>query len=138
MHRQQQDILIVEDDAEVSLVFKLFLTDEGFHVNVARNGLIAMDKVSEHQPDLILLDLHMPVMDGEAFARKYRSEFGSDTPIIVITAVPSAGFEARIDNAQVLKKPVELDRLLEVVEQSLAWNLVPNGQSQLHHDSYDA
>ena len=138
MHRQQQDILIVEDDAEISLVFKLFLIDEGFHVDVARNGLIAMDQVSEHRPDLILLDLHMPIMDGEAFARRYRSEFGNDTPIVVITAVPPSGFETHIDNAQVLKKPVELDRLLEVVEQSLHGNGSSHGSIQPHHRSYYA
>ena len=138
MHRQQQDILIVEDDAEISLVFKLFLIDEGYHVDVARNGLLAMDQVSEHQPDLILLDLNMPIMDGEAFALRYRSEFGRHTPIIVITAAPPPGFESRIDNTQVLKKPVELDLLLEVVEQSLELNTSSNGSGPPNHRSYHA
>lgn len=138
MHRQQLNILIVEDDAEISLVFKLFLIDEGYQVNVARNGLIAMDHASQHQPDLILLDLHMPIMDGEAFAQRYRNEFGSHTPIVVITAVPPTGIDARIDNAQVLKKPVELDRLLEVVEHSIDSGSALNRSGHVTHHSYNS
>ena len=118
MHRQH-DILIVEDDAEVSFVFKLLLADEGFDVSVAPNGCVALELVDDHQPDLILLDLHMPIMDGETFAARFRNEYGADTPIIVITAVPPPALEERIENAIVLKKPVEIDLLLETIDHFL-------------------
>jgi len=117
--QRQNDILIVEDDAEVSFVFKLLLADEGFQVSVAPNGLTALEIVDEHQPDLILLDLHMPIMDGETFAARFRDEYGADTPIVVITAVPPPALEERIENAIVLKKPVELDHLLETIDDLL-------------------
>jgi two-component system, chemotaxis family, chemotaxis protein CheY len=117
--QQKNDILIVEDDAEVSFVFKLLLADEGFQVAVAPNGLVALELVDHHQPDLILLDLHMPIMDGETFAARFRDEYGVDTPIVVITAVPPPALEERIENAIVLKKPVELDHLLETIDHLL-------------------
>jgi CheY-like chemotaxis protein len=119
MVHRHNDILIVEDDAEVSFVFKLLLADEGFDVSVAPNGLVAMEIVDSHQPDLILLDLHMPIMDGETFAARFRDEYGANTPIIVITAVPPPALEERIENAVVLKKPVELDLLLETIDRFL-------------------
>ena len=119
MVHRQNDVLIVEDDAEVSFVFKLLLADEGFDVSVAPNGLAALELVDDHQPDLILLDLNMPVMDGETFAARFRDEYGTDTPIIMITAVPPPALEERIENAIVLKKPVELDLLLETIDDCL-------------------
>ena len=118
MHRHN-DILIVEDDAEVSFVFRLLLADEGFEVSVAPNGLAALELVDDHSPDLILLDLNMPIMDGEAFASRFRDEHGTDIPIVVVTAVPPPALEERIENAVVLKKPVELDLLLETIEHFL-------------------
>jgi len=117
--QRQNDILIVEDDAEVSFVFKLLLADEGFQVSVAPNGLVALELVDDHQPDLILLDLHMPIMDGETFAARFRDEYGAGTPIIVITAVPPPALEERIENSIVLKKPVELDHLLDTIDHLL-------------------
>ena len=119
MHRQS-DILIVEDDAEVSFVFKLLLADEGFDVSIAPHGLAALELVDEHEPDLILLDLHMPIMDGETFADRFRKEHGTEIPIIVLTAVPPPALEERIENAVVLEKPVELDLLLETVDHLLS------------------
>lgn len=121
MHRRH-DILLVEDDAEISFVFKLFLADEGYRVHIARNGLVALDEAISHPPDLILLDLHMPIMDGEAFARQYRRRFGDGTPIIVITATAPPALSEQIENARVLHKPVELDQLLASIQQSLEWS----------------
>jgi CheY-like chemotaxis protein len=119
MMQRQSDILIVEDDTEVSFVFKLLLADEGFDVSVAPHGLAALELVDEHEPDLILLDLNMPIMDGEAFAAQFRKEHGTETPIIVISAVPPAALEEQIENVVVLEKPVELDLLLETVDHFL-------------------
>jgi two-component system, chemotaxis family, chemotaxis protein CheY len=117
--QRKNDILIVEDDAEVSFVFKLLLDEEGFDVSVVPNGLAALELVGDHSPDLILLDLHMPIMDGETFAARFRDDHGADTPIILVTAAPPPALEERIENAVVLKKPVELDLLLETIEHFL-------------------
>jgi len=119
MTHRQSDILIVEDDAEVSFVFELLLEDEGFDVSVAPHGMAALKLVDEHHPDLILLDLHMPIMDGETFADHFRKEYGTETPIIIVTAVPPPALEERIENVVVLEKPVELDLLLETVDHFL-------------------
>jgi CheY-like chemotaxis protein len=119
MKHEQSDILIVEDDAEVSFVFKLLLDDEGFDVSVASNGLAALELVDDHSPDLILLDLHMPIMDGKTFAARFRDEHGTDTPIVVVTAAPPPALEEQIENVVVLEKPVELDLLLETIDHLL-------------------
>jgi len=119
MKHRRSDILIVEDDVEASFVFRLLLDDEGFDVSVASNGFSALELVDDHSPDLILLDLNMPIMDGETFAAHFREEHGTDTPIVVVTAAPPPALEERIENAVVLKKPVELDLLLETIERFL-------------------
>lgn len=121
-----RDILIVEDDAEVSFVFELALTDEGFQVDVAQNGKIALQHVATRLPDLILLDLQMPVMNGETFAREFRTRYGDATPIIIVSTVRNQPLASSITNARMLTKPVELDYLLDCIEQTLKWNPWPD------------
>ena len=79
--------LVVDDDASVRSLFARTLKEDGWTVAEAENGAIALDRVSEQKPDLVLLDLMMPVMDGFEFAFHFQKlEDTGSTPIIVITA----------------------------------------------------
>src|SRR5262245_18107977 len=80
------EILLVEDDADLAEVVALVLEQAGFHVAMASNGVEALQRVQNHMPALILLDMLMPVMDGWQFAREFRSRHGAATPIVVLTA----------------------------------------------------
>jgi two-component system alkaline phosphatase synthesis response regulator PhoP len=77
-------ILVVDDEARLTSVIRGYLEEEGFEVVTAADGRQALFAARDHQPDLIILDLMMPEMDGWAFMRQYRRE--SDTPVIMLTA----------------------------------------------------
>ena len=78
-------ILIVEDDDNIRELLRLYLEREGYEILEAENGAAGMSRWKADQPDLILLDMMMPVMDGWQVCREIR-ESGSTTPIIMITA----------------------------------------------------
>jgi len=77
-------ILVVDDKASVRTLVRDYLTEEGFRVVSAANGREALFAARQEKPDLILLDIMMPEMDGYEFVRAYRKE--KDTPIILLTA----------------------------------------------------
>jgi DNA-binding response OmpR family regulator len=77
-------ILIVDDSASVRRLLEEYLTGQGFRAVMAVNGREAIYAARHEQPDLILLDLMMPEMDGYEFLRRYRQE--RQTPVIIITA----------------------------------------------------
>jgi DNA-binding response OmpR family regulator len=77
-------ILIVDDKANVRTLVREYLTEQGFHVVEAENGQTALYTARQEKPDLILLDIMMPEMDGFEFIRAYKKE--SDRPIILLTA----------------------------------------------------
>jgi DNA-binding response OmpR family regulator len=77
-------ILVVDDKASVRRLVQDYLTEEGFRVVTAENGRTAIFAARHEKPDLILLDIMMPEMDGYEFVREHRKE--RDTPIILLTA----------------------------------------------------
>jgi len=77
-------ILVVDDEARLVSLVETYLTQSGFCVLTAQNGVEALSVTKSEKPDLIILDLMMPEMDGYEFMRIYRAEH--DTPIILLTA----------------------------------------------------
>ncbi len=77
-------IMIVDDEKRLVSLVESYLTQEGYRVLSASNGMEALPIASREKPDLIILDLMMPKMDGYEFMRKHRAEM--DTPIILLTA----------------------------------------------------
>jgi two-component system chemotaxis response regulator CheY len=113
-------ILIVDDDESIRQIVRLCLTDEGFEVREASNGQTALDALGEFQPDLILLDLRMPVMDGWEFSRRYASLPGHHVPIVAFVAGLNTEQDcAGLAPATILTKPFDLDDLLNAVRGQL-------------------
>ena len=79
-----ETILVVDDKANVRALLRDYLTEQGFKVVTAENGRVALLVAREAVPDLILLDIMMPEMDGYNFIRNFRRESGA--PIILLTA----------------------------------------------------
>jgi len=77
-------ILVVDDKSSVRLLLQDYLGEQGYRVVPAANGREAIYAARHEKPDLILLDLMMPEMDGYTFLKQYRQE--SQTPVIIITA----------------------------------------------------
>jgi len=111
----QRSVLIVEDDDDLRSALEMLLDDDGFEVASAEHGGVALRLLESIEPDVILLDLNMPVMDGETFARRYRSQYGASVPIVICTTSPPPSITERIGNVSLLRKPIELDNLLETV-----------------------
>ncbi len=83
MSQKLQHILVVEDDPALSDAFSIVLRKEGYEVVVAFNGKEALQKVEGAMPDLILLDLLMPIMGGKEFLEKFNNT--NDIPVIVLS-----------------------------------------------------
>lgn len=92
-HRARR-ILLVDDDANLLVVLSEQLRDDGFDVTTARDGVEALRRLEAGWPDLIVMDLLMPRLDGLALARQIKSE--ADLPIIVLSAVDTADSKARL------------------------------------------
>lgn len=79
-------ILIVEDDDSIRNLYNTKLTNSGFDVEVAENGQIGLEKAKKFVPELILLDVMMPVMDGFEMLKRLRKEKGfEETPVIILS-----------------------------------------------------
>ena len=109
-------VLVVEDTTAVRTLLEAVLTDEGYTVNAAANGALALAALEVADPCVILLDLRMPVMDGLAFARAYRQRPDAHAPIIVMTAERRREEIAEIAPVEVILKPFETEALLHTVE----------------------
>ena len=107
--RPPLQVLVVDDDSELRDVVTLALLDEGYQVVSAGNGTEALQRVQLYCPDVILLDLDMPVMDGPTFAERYHALPGAHAPIVVFTASGNTHrFAQRIGAAAYVDKLADL------------------------------
>ncbi len=110
-------ILVVDDDDAIRNFICEALSEEGYRMQLAANGADALREVSQAAPDLILLDVRMPGVDGWQVLDELRSAAGPQTPVVVMTASYSGQDRALQSGAQgYLAKPFELDDLLECVD----------------------
>ena len=104
-------VLVVEDDAEIANALRRSLRLEGYDVRLAADGETALDETRDFEPDLMVLDLGLPKLDGLEVARRMRSE-DNDVPILMLTAREAVveGLDAGADDY--LVKPFEREELL--------------------------
>lgn len=85
---QDTRICIIEDDLPIQQMYRFRLEKEGYTIRTAENGAAGLHIAREFQPHLILLDLRMPVMNGDEMLRQMRSQrWGSDIRVIVLTNI---------------------------------------------------
>jgi two-component system alkaline phosphatase synthesis response regulator PhoP len=120
----RKKILLVEDNSELLELMRLGLKDAGFGVVTANNGLDALTKARSSSPDLIVLDLVLPELDGFAVCETLkRNQDTSTIPIIVLTGLNSeftryAGLESGAD--EYVTKPITPSQLVSRIEGQLA------------------
>jgi len=116
-------ILVVEDTEAVIMLIRDYLEQHGYQVITAQDGFEGLECVGKYNPDLILMDVMMPNMDGLETTRRIRQQPGSaNTPIIAITALAMAGDRERCLAAGMndyLSKPVKLKELLDTIKRHL-------------------
>jgi two-component system, OmpR family, response regulator VanR len=116
-------ILIVDDDEDLQTLYGLYLQGESFQILRALNGKQALEVVEKERPDLIVLDMIMPVMDGEEFFIKLRSERKiADIPVIIASVnekISPKLFE--LGNIYTtLKKPFTIETLVGKIREALS------------------
>ena len=118
---KQKYIVYVEDDARTVDLVKIVLRREGYVVTGAPNGREGLKLIAEVKPDLVLLDLMMPVLTGKEMLRQMRADPNfADIPVVIMTALPGAVPADELPGHQaVLQKPFTPERLFEVVRASL-------------------
>src|SRR5688572_8719631 len=107
-------VLVVDDEAGIRSALKQLLETQGFTVEVAEDGVAALERLSEHPPDVVVTDLDMPRMNGRELLAQLR-ERDADLPVIVATSdvdLQSAVAAMRAGAADYITKPVELDELV--------------------------
>jgi CheY-like chemotaxis protein len=117
---RDRTILIVEDSDDARYFMRLALEARGYLITEAENGAKAVEIAERERPDIILMDLSLPILDGIAATEKIRASAGLDgIPIIAVTAhqesdfrngAKAAGFDAYVT------KPIDIDFLGELIE----------------------
>jgi CheY-like chemotaxis protein len=122
--RERPLVLIVEDQSELRQLYVLHLTKCGFDVIEAENGQIAIDHTTQHAPDVVLMDLSLPVIDGwEATRRLKADQRTAHIPVVALTAHDGSGELQRATRAGCdwfVPKPCPPDALITEVRRVLA------------------
>jgi CheY-like chemotaxis protein len=116
-------ILVVEDNPDAREMISYILSEHGFSVMTAEDGLAALDIVKDKEPDLIITDIQMPNLDGIEMIKRMRVLFRSKAvPIVVMSAFSSGATQEALDAGanQSAAKPMHVESLLRLVKQLLA------------------
>jgi len=116
-------ILVVDDDPDIRDLVREVLEFDGYEVSEAQDGAVALEQIHQHRPDLVLLDLGMPVMDGWTFLKQCCGEPDCrGVPVVVMSAVARQPGRPSIPEriTHFLHKPFELTDLQSTVAQLLA------------------
>ena len=111
-------ILVVDDVADNVFLLQTILESEGYSVETAFNGVIALDKIERSHPDLVLLDIMMPGLNGYEVTHQVRqNERFSSLPIVLITAHDEYFQKPyrEVGATDLIRKPIDLDELLSKV-----------------------
>ena len=114
-------ILVADDEPQLALAVKIRLQSRGYQVVTATNGRQALELIAKERPDLVLLDVLMPVMDGYFTLRELNQRFGRGTiPVIVLTARDRMKELFELEGIEdYLVKPFDHDDLLVRIERVL-------------------
>lgn len=122
---QPTKIAIIEDDAAIAQMYRIKFEAEGFTVETADNGKLGLELAKQMQPDIILLDLMMPIMSGEEMlAQMRKTDWGKNIKVIILTnrgeqEIPPEVKELGVD-ALILKAAMTPRQVFELVKQKLA------------------
>jgi DNA-binding response OmpR family regulator len=117
-------IAIIEDDAAISQMYRIKFEAEGYEVETAENGKIGLALIEDMKPDIVLLDLMMPEMDGEEMLTRLRKQsWGKDIKVIILTNMGESEAPASIKEmhveAFILKANMTPRQVAELVKEHL-------------------
>ncbi len=129
---ERRRVLVIEDDEGIRELVELALSEEDYEVWLMPDGATALASLGEIRPDVILLDMKMPVMDGWEFARRYHALADRSAPLLVFSAAQDAAQRAAEIGADgYIPKPFDIDELLAAVASATTCGVA--GQPSAHH-----
>ena len=111
-------ILVVEDNTELAKLLELILRRAGYDVNVAIDGVDALRQFENEQPDLVLLDIMLPNLDGYEVADRIRHQYHSDAPVVMLSSLDSyldMERSRQVGATDHIAKPFDKDVLLSII-----------------------
>jgi DNA-binding response OmpR family regulator len=116
--RKRRVILIVEDDLDLRTVWRLALQLDGFDIDEAGDGITALRRLEDRLPDLVVLDLGLPMLGGLCVQQEIAAQAATRSiPIVIVTGCRDD--LSRLDVSCILRKPVGLDQLVITVRRCL-------------------
>lgn len=106
-------VLVVDDDVALARMLRILFQSEGFDVVVAHDGQQALDQVVHQTPDLVVLDLQMPVLDGRGFFREFRQR-GYRSPVLLLSAYNSEATRDELGADAAFNKPCDPEAVIAI------------------------
>ena len=114
-------VLVIDDEPDLRTLYSINLRDAGHEVITASNGAEGLARVQRDRPDLVLVDLMMPVMDGyEVLQQLRRMPEHAQTPTVVVSAVATGGYSRKLGASGFVAKPFDAEELISIVERYAA------------------
>lgn len=114
-----KNILVADDEPHVARLLRLSLEREGYNVNTVHNGQQALEAIKKAHPDLLITDINMPKMDGEALCKTLTEDYpGRNFPIVVLssrTEVEHREWSQKMKNTIFIEKPVSIKKLMNFI-----------------------
>jgi two-component system response regulator MprA len=110
-------VLLVDDEPDILLMLRMAFEDEGHDIVMAADGRMGLERLAEHRPDVVVLDMMMPVVDGWGVLEAMQVE-GNETPVVVVSAKSDPKDCKRaleLGAVEYVVKPFDLDKLLALV-----------------------
>lgn len=119
--RQKGRVLVIDDDRSIRELLSLHLANRGYDVAVAEDAIVGGKLVLAARPQLIIIDVNMPYMDGPEFVAALKSDPETrDIPVVFLTSDDDVVDRAkRLGAVACLKKPIMADRLLDIVSRAI-------------------
>ena len=117
-----EKILIADDDADICSLLSFALEDAGYEVLICNNGRDVMDTAREEKPDVLILDVMLPGIDGATIAKRMSEDSDlKEIPIVVITALEASKnlFQPIMQISKFITKPFNTEDLLEAVDNAI-------------------
>ena len=118
----QAKILVVDDEPDIRQLVQEILEDEGYSVHVAKDGESARVSYAQHQPDLVLLDIWMPDIDGISLLKEWSANGSLDSQVVIMSGhgtLETAVEATRLGAFDFVQKPLSLAKLLATVRKAL-------------------
>ncbi len=117
-------ILVIDDESEITQIIEAFLDNAGYEVATENSSIMGIERAKEFKPDLVLLDIMMPNMDGYEICEELKKTSATaSTPVIFLTGKDSRddrGKSFQVGGDMFVKKPFSCERLLEIINIVLA------------------